>query len=349
MFAVPDESTVEIVSSKQIGTCPGMPEAAFQGCNAKYDLVVTYEADFYLCTDDQAQATADGCPKAAWQFLQRATLKNIKIDGWTHKFSGKDIVRAGWQSLFGDVAGSILFSFFAEDLMDCWHGSTTACAWSLATYVPIEGLLAPISRAVKALDAAARTGIDFEDAFKALRSLEGLSPLAKEGIGARVLRQLYETCTKRGKAAFALSAGGACAKIIPYASTDLAVVAYKFRIGSGLRYKFGRNVAVAWVPGWAKKTGAKDDFVAFANIPLGLHSEELIVKKLEEKGFNKNQIKELYSERSPCDATCSPLMEGIPVTYSTPDGPGSAQMIKYMLDTFERGKFARSTQPNLSE
>jgi hypothetical protein len=129
----------------------------------------------------------------------------------------------------------------------------------------------------------------------------------------------------------------------------LAVVAYKFRIGSGLRYKFGRNVAVAWVPGWAKKTGAKDDFVAFANIPLGLHSEELIVKKLEEKGFNKNQIKELYSERSPCDATCSPLMEGIPVTYSTPDGPGSAQMIKYMLDTFERGKFARSTQPNLSE
>ncbi len=55
------KSTIEIVSSKQIGTCPGMPEAAFQGCNAKYDLVVTYEADFYLCTDDQAQATADGC------------------------------------------------------------------------------------------------------------------------------------------------------------------------------------------------------------------------------------------------------------------------------------------------
>ncbi|MFF2126573.1 hypothetical protein ACFVW1_14440 [Streptomyces olivochromogenes] len=73
----------------------------------------------------------------------------------------------------------------------------------------------------------------------------------------------------------------------------MAVVAYKFRIGSGLRYKFGRNVAVAWVPGWAKATGAKNEFVTFANIPLGLHSEELIVKKLEEKGFNKNQIKEL--------------------------------------------------------
>jgi hypothetical protein len=75
----------------------------------------------------------------------------------------------------------------------------------------------------------------------------------------------------------------------------------------------------------------------------------LIVKKLAEKGFNKNQIKELYSERSPCEAICSPLMEGIPVTYSTPDGPGSAQMIKYMLDMFERGKFARSTQLSPSE
>ncbi|MFF0016208.1 RICIN domain-containing protein [Streptomyces sp. NPDC005374] len=353
VFAVPDESTVEIVSSKQIGVCPGMPEAAFQGCNAKYDLVISYEADFYLCTDEQAQATADGCPKASWQFLQRATLKDVKIEGWTHQFSGKDIVRAGWQSLFGDVAGSILFSFFAEDLLDCWHGSKSACAWSIAIYVPIEGLIAPIARAVKALDAAAKTGIGFEDAFKALRSLEGLAPLAKEGIGARVLQQLYETCTKRSKAAFALSAalseGGACAEIIRYASTELAIVAYKFRVDSGLRYKFGRNVAVARVPGWAKATGAKTDYVAFANIPLGLHSEELIIKKLEEKGFNKSQIAELYSERSPCKAICSPLMEGIPVTYSTPDGPGSAQMIKYMLDMFERGKFARTTKTIPSE
>lgn len=115
-----------------------MPEAAFQGCNAKYDLVVTYEADFYLCTDEKAQATAEGCPKAAWQFLKRATLKNVEIDGWAHHFSGKDIVRAGWQNLFGDVAGSILFSVFAEDLMDCWHGDKTACAWSIAAYLPLE-------------------------------------------------------------------------------------------------------------------------------------------------------------------------------------------------------------------
>ncbi|MFF4499458.1 RICIN domain-containing protein [Streptomyces sp. NPDC001401] len=208
VFAVPDESTVQIVSSKQIGTCPGMPDAAFQGCNATYDLVVTYEADFYLCTDDQAQATADGCPKPAWQFLQRATLKNVKIDGWTHHFSGKDIVRAGWQSLFGDVPGSILFSFFAEDLMDCWHGDKSACAWSLATYVPVEGLLDPIVRAVKALDAAARTGIGFEDAYKALRSLDGLSEAAIVSIGNKALDLLKKGCAGKAVRSGVARAGG---------------------------------------------------------------------------------------------------------------------------------------------
>ncbi|MGW8880716.1 RICIN domain-containing protein [Streptomyces mirabilis] len=195
VFPVPDESTVEIVSSKQIGTCPGMPEAAFQGCNAKYDLVVTYEADFYLCTDEKAQATAEGCPKAAWQFLKRATLKNVEIDGWAHHFSGKDIVRAGWQNLFGDVAGSILFSVFAEDLMDCWHGDKTACAWSIAAYLPLEKPLAALADAVKAVDAAERTGIGFTDAWKGLRAVD-LSDEAIAGIARRASEALAKTCER---------------------------------------------------------------------------------------------------------------------------------------------------------
>ncbi|MGY5048966.1 hypothetical protein ACWDE0_25620 [Streptomyces sp. 900105755] len=86
---------------------PGMPDAAFVGCDATFDLFVAYEAGVCLCTDDRAQAAADGCPKSAWEFLERVSPKNIKIDGWTHRFSDKDLVRAGWQSLFGDVAGSI--------------------------------------------------------------------------------------------------------------------------------------------------------------------------------------------------------------------------------------------------
>lgn len=195
VFAVPDESTVEIVSSKQIGKCPGMPDAAFQGCDATYDLVVTYQADFYLCTDGHAQATPDGCPKSSWQFLQRETLKNVKIDGWTHHFSGKDIVRAGWQTLFGEVPGSILFSFFAEDLMDCWHGSKTACALSIAMYVPIDGLIAPIARAVTAVDAAAKSGIGFVDAYRGLLKA-GLTDTAIAGITSKSFQKLRELCVK---------------------------------------------------------------------------------------------------------------------------------------------------------
>ncbi|MFC0844711.1 nucleic acid/nucleotide deaminase domain-containing protein [Streptomyces noboritoensis] len=109
------------------------------------------------------------------------------------------------------------------------------------------------------------------------------------------------------------------------------------------------NVAVARVPGWAAATGAKDDFVVFANTPKGLHSEERIIQALESKGFNRSQISELYSERSPCKDKCAPLLEGIPYTWSTPDGPGSGKMLQTMIETFERGRFARSTERQPSE
>ncbi|MGW3123154.1 RICIN domain-containing protein [Streptomyces sp. NPDC001107] len=338
VFAVPDESTVQIVSSKQIGTCPGMPEAAFQGCNATYDLVVTYEADFYLCTDQNAQATADGCPKSAWQFLQRTTLKNIKIDNWQHHFSGKDIVRAGWQSLFGDVPGAILFSFFAEDLMDCWHGSKSACAWSLAMYVPVEGVLAPISRAVMALDAAARTGIGFEDAFKALRALDGLSETAKTGIGLKALDKLVKTCTRSALAPRAplsariSAAGSTCPlALIAYNSDEMSHLAYKYRVENGY-FGADHNVAVAKVPGWNDpKTG---DYV-IANSKFSGHSETEILDRLKEKGVDPTKITALYTERQPCpgcdDALSKALKEGTVITYSVPYTPEIASYSKSLL------------------
>ncbi|MFE1754472.1 ricin-type beta-trefoil lectin domain protein [Streptomyces anandii] len=356
VFSVPDESTVEIVSSKQIGTCPGMPEAAFQGCNAMYDLVVTYQADFYLCTDDQAQATADGCPKSAWEFLQRATLKNIKIDNWTHKFSGKEIVRAGWQSLFGDVPGSILFSFFAEDLMDCWHGSKAACAWSLATYVPVEGLLAPIARAVKALDAAARTGVAFEDAFKALRTLDGLPEAAKAGIGLKALDKFVKTCTRLPRAllaagARAAAAGSSCPlALIAYNSDEMSHLAYRYRVENGY-FGADHNVAVARVPGWNDpKTG---DYVV-ANSKFSGHSETEILDQLKAKGVDPKRITALYTERQPCpgcdDALGKALKEGTVITYSVPYTPEIASYAKSLLANYvKRANGGRLTRSTLSD
>lgn len=350
VFAVPDESTVEIVSSKQIGTCPGMPEAALHGCDATFDLVVSYEADFYLCTDDQAQASADGCPKPAWEFLQRTTLKNVEIDGWTHKFSGNDIVRAGWQSLFGDVAGAILFSFFAEDLMNCWHGSKTACAWSLAIYLPVDGALAPISRAVKALDVAARSGIDFEDAFKALRTLDGLSESAKVGIGLKALDKFVKTCTRIAGAPLsrAVSASGsACPlKLIAYNSDEMSHLAYKYRVESGY-FGADHNIAVAKVPGWNDpKTG---DYVV-ANSKFSGHSETEILDQLKAKGVDPQKITALYTERQPCndcaDALGKALKEGTPITYTVPYTLEIASYSKSLLAKYIKqaggGRLARA-------
>ncbi|MFF4573684.1 ricin-type beta-trefoil lectin domain protein [Streptomyces sp. NPDC001410] len=344
VFAVPDESTVEIVSSKQHGTCPGMPEAAIKGCDATFDLVVNYEADFYLCTDDKAQATADGCPKSAWQFLQRTTLKNVKIDNWQHHFSGKDIVRAGWQSLFGDVAGSILFSFFAEDMMDCLHGSASGCAWAYATYVPLEGALSEISNAVKALDAAARTGIGYADAWKALRGL-GLSEVALEGIGAKILRTFVGTCLGKKPLRAAIASNGApCEGIIAYGSTDLSLMAYKARKAAGI--SSGRNVAVARVPGWNDpKTG---DLVVGFSKGGGYHSENHILDQLKAKNFSPKQIKELYSERTPC-AACEPILQkelepGTSISWSLPDGPGSGNLLYALIQKFEGRALRRSTE-----
>ncbi|MBB5932129.1 ricin-type beta-trefoil lectin domain protein [Streptomyces echinatus] len=335
VFAVPDESTVKIVSSKQIGTCPGMPEAAFQGCDAQYDLVVTYEADFYLCINGQAEVTADDCPKSAWQFLQRETLKDVEIDGWKHKFSGKDIMRAGWQSLFGDVAGSILFAFFAEDLMDCWHGDKTACAWSIATYAPVENLLAPIARAVKALDAAARTGIGFEDAFKALRALDGLSEAAKVGIGSKALDKFVKTCTSSQRAPLSARKsvfGSACPlRMVLYNSDEMSHLAYRYRVENGF-YGADHNVAVAKVPGWNDpKTG---DYL-IANSKFSGHSETEILDKLKAKNIDPKKIEALYTERQPCGG-CSTaleeaLKEGTPITYSVPYTDEIASYSKALL------------------
>ncbi|MGW2571097.1 RICIN domain-containing protein [Streptomyces sp. NPDC001537] len=232
VFAVPDESTVQIVSSKQIGTCPAMPDAAFQGCNATYDLIVTYEVDFYLCTDDEAQATADGCPKSAWQFIQRTTLKNVEIDNWQHHFSGKDIVRAGWQSLFGDVPGAILFSFFAEDMLDCLHGSAGGCTWAAAMFLPVGKPLAAISDAVKALDAAVKTGVGFEDAWKVLRAAN-VADEVLAGIAAKALAS--------GKLSWAELGGPGKWVFTNEKGKRARAIAYEFQV-TGLPEGFGYKI-----------------------------------------------------------------------------------------------------------
>ncbi|GAA3788834.1 RICIN domain-containing protein [Streptomyces coacervatus] len=167
VFYVIDEDKSEILSGKQTKNCT----LTVQGCDVAYKVNAKLVADFYLCADDSALATATGCPKAAWQWLSRKTVTAEDVD-WEHHFTAGEITRLGWQNLFGDTLGSILYEVILGDAIKCFHGSKTACAWTAAMFVPLEKPLAALADGVKAVDASLRTGIGVADALKALRALD---------------------------------------------------------------------------------------------------------------------------------------------------------------------------------
>ncbi|MEU7147226.1 nucleic acid/nucleotide deaminase domain-containing protein [Streptomyces sp. NPDC045456] len=315
VFYVIDESASKLISADQIGECPA--NAPLVGCNATYTLHMDVVADFYLCTDANALATAAGCPKKAWRYVDRQTFKN-QTSQWNHHFSGSDILRLGWQNLFGDALGTVLYEVILGDFVRCLHGSSSSCAWALAMFAPVGKPLGALADGIRALDASARTGIGFADAWKGLRAL-GVSEEVLLGTGIKAVDDLLKSCTRRSRTvAFAASRPNSCEGIIAYNSDALSRAAYQGRIGTGVTP--GRNVAAARVPGWNDpKTG---DIVVGFSKGNSYHSENHILDQLAERGFKPTQITELYSERQPCGA-CAPLLEGAlkpgtPIRWSVP-------------------------------
>ncbi|MGW7237089.1 RICIN domain-containing protein [Streptomyces sp. NPDC054804] len=190
VFYVIDEDKSEILSGKQTKNCT----LTVQGCDVAYKVNAKLVVDFYLCGDDSAVASATGCPKAAWQWLDRKTVTAEDVD-WEHHFTAGQITRLGWQNLFGDTLGSVLYEVILGDAVKCFHGSKTACAWTAAMFVPLEKPLAALADAVKAVDTAARTGIGIEDAWKGLRALN-LSDEAIAGIAAKAGEAIAKACER---------------------------------------------------------------------------------------------------------------------------------------------------------
>ncbi|MFJ9905254.1 RICIN domain-containing protein [Streptomyces sp. NPDC101152] len=190
VFYVIDEEKSEILSGKQTKNCT----LTVQGCDVAYKVNAKLVVDFYLCTDDSAVASASGCPKAAWQWLDRKTVTAEDVD-WEHHFTAGQITRLGWQNLFGDTLGSVLYDVILGDAIKCYHGSATACAWAAAMFVPLEKPLTALADAVKAVDASLRTGIGVADALKALRTLD-VDPGALAGIerSANLTEELRTAC-----------------------------------------------------------------------------------------------------------------------------------------------------------
>jgi hypothetical protein len=69
---------------------------------------------------------------------------------------------------------------------------------------------------------------------------------------------------------------------------------------------FHRNVAVIKF-----ERDGQVGYIAAANVPEALHSEEALIGKLndDDPGMAKTRILELFSEREPCTSKCKPLLE----------------------------------------
>lgn len=111
---------------------------------------------------------------------------------------------------------------------------------------------------------------------------------------------------------------------IAYNSDEITNLAYRARLGSG--FLPGRNVAVAYLPGWNGRFG--DYIIGFSKgIKQGekFHSEDDILAQIEARaaeGFDASQIEKLYTERQPCGACATTLGQklrpGTPVLWSVP-------------------------------
>ncbi|MFF5966106.1 ricin-type beta-trefoil lectin domain protein [Streptomyces collinus] len=152
--------------AKPLDTCDYVP----QGCTVTYELNLNVTVSYYFCVNPDVPATEAGCPKADTVFLKTETLTNQK-QKWTHHFSFGEITRIGWQNLFGDTVGAVLYEIVLGDVARCYHGDKSSCAWFASNFIPGK-VFTKIADGIRALDAAMKTGVGVADAFKALKALD---------------------------------------------------------------------------------------------------------------------------------------------------------------------------------
>lgn len=155
----------------------------------KYRAVV----DLYLCSAEGIDPQKLMCPPGATHYLKTITTGELSQEV-THT-----ITIAEWQDGVDPV--DILFGSWikcAQKFTSGFErGSWSGCAWAS---LDVAGLFAgkiirPIAEAVKAADVAARTGIRFTDAWKALRALK-LPEDAVAGIFKTLGQRLRGLCLK---------------------------------------------------------------------------------------------------------------------------------------------------------
>ncbi|RSS41227.1 virulence factor [Streptomyces sp. WAC08241] len=352
MFYVVDriENIGEPQTVSKTEGCDGwIDKLAYTG-NCTITTRFTFKAfiDLYLCTTQELNPSKATCPVDATVYLGEFPTKELSQEA-THTITMDE-----YQANIDPI--DILFGSWircAQKLVPGGEsGSLGGCGWAALDVVTLFAgkILRPIADAVLAVDAAAKTGIAFTEAFTALRAL-GLSDEVVFRIGVRGLDGFIKTCVRTrvplaARASVATAADGCPVGLIAYNSEEMSHLAYNFRKESGF-FGADHNVAVAKVPGWNDpKTG---DYVIGSSGFDG-HSETVILDKLKQKGFDPTQIKALYTERQPCpncaSALTGALAKGTPVTWSVPYHPSFASAAKQLLAEYVKraggGRMARS-------
>ncbi|MFF5962946.1 ricin-type beta-trefoil lectin domain protein [Streptomyces collinus] len=175
---VVDEDSIEITDAKQQNDC--VIEIGFEGCTVTFLVTFNATVDFFLCTNPDVPASANGCPPEDTLLLESKPLKGLKKEVTEH-FTKLELIQ---QTLTYKLIKAVL----VQDFVDCWHGSVSGCAWAASNFIPGKAFT-KIADAINALDAAMKTGIGVGDAFKALKALD-LDPASLAKIERTV--NLYE-------------------------------------------------------------------------------------------------------------------------------------------------------------
>ncbi|WP_443073766.1 RICIN domain-containing protein [Streptomyces sp. NBC_01478] len=300
--------------------CDGWIDKLFYKGDCTITTKIRFKAvlDLYMCTAQDLDLEQYRCPSGATVYLGEYPTKELSTEV-THT-----ITIAEYQRNIDPV--DILFGSWIRCVQKIAPGgaggSLGGCAWAAVDVASLFAgkILRPIADAVRAVDAAARTGIGFTEAYQALRAL-GLADDVVLQIGIKGLDELVEACARVRTSLTtraSVTAGGCPTGLIGYNSDEMSRLAFQFRTESGY-YGPDHNIAVAKVPGWNDpKTG---DYV-IGNSGFTGHSETTILDKLKARNIDPKTIEALYTERQPCKNCGSALEDalapGTPITWSVP-------------------------------
>ncbi|MER5890842.1 polymorphic toxin type 27 domain-containing protein, partial [Streptomyces sp. NPDC001941] len=147
--------------------------------------------DLYYCGSRDLNLSQYTCPASATVYvgefptdvLSREVTHTITMAEYQSNVDPVDILFGSWIKCVQKIAPG------GEE------GSWGGCGWALFDVATLFAgkAIRPIADAVRAIDAAARTGIGFIDAWKALRTLR-LSEAVIAGITAKIMTLAYEAC-----------------------------------------------------------------------------------------------------------------------------------------------------------